>query len=145
MVNLGGLSETESLIWPCLQSQLNVVRIAFEDWQSMWISCFHVCLYLLQMAFNAVTYLWNKKPLKVYGARMSESLLNILCHIINSEALIRVCSLHLTTRLQNLCFASFNLHQSLISDFGFMTIPFAFWIGGSIWLGLCHLGLLFPR
>ena len=45
-----------------------------------------------QMAFSAVMYLWNKKPLKSCGARMSESILNILCHIINSEALIKVRS-----------------------------------------------------
>jgi len=35
-------------------------------------------------------YLWNKKPLKVYGSRMSESCLSILCHIVNGEAIIKV-------------------------------------------------------
>ena len=34
--------------------------------------------------------LWNKKPLKVYGGRMSESILAILCHIIKGEQLIKV-------------------------------------------------------
>ena len=35
-------------------------------------------------------HLWNKKPLKVYGGRMSESILAILCHIIKGEAVIKV-------------------------------------------------------
>jgi len=46
----------------------------------------------VQLAFNAVMHLWNKKPLKVYGSRMSESCLSILCHIINGEAIIKVSS-----------------------------------------------------
>ncbi|XP_064606987.1 E3 ubiquitin-protein ligase HUWE1-like isoform X3 [Liolophura sinensis] len=39
-------------------------------------------------AFKAVMHLWNKKPLKVYGSRMSESILAILCHIIKGENII---------------------------------------------------------
>ena len=42
------------------------------------------------MAFTSVMHLWNKKPLKVYGGRMSESILAILCHIIKGEAVIKV-------------------------------------------------------
>ncbi len=40
-------------------------------------------------AFHAVMHLWNKKPLKVYGGRMSESILAILCHIIKGEVVIK--------------------------------------------------------
>ncbi|XP_046372246.1 E3 ubiquitin-protein ligase HUWE1-like isoform X1 [Haliotis rufescens] len=40
-------------------------------------------------AFNAVMNLWNKKPIKVYGSRMSESILAILCHIIKGEGIIK--------------------------------------------------------
>ncbi|XP_060080556.1 E3 ubiquitin-protein ligase HUWE1-like [Ylistrum balloti] len=40
-------------------------------------------------AFNAVMHLWNKKPLKLYGGRMSESILAILCHIIKGETIIK--------------------------------------------------------
>ncbi|KAL3853804.1 hypothetical protein ACJMK2_017313, partial [Sinanodonta woodiana] len=40
-------------------------------------------------AFNAVMHLWNKKPLKIYGSRMTESILAILCHIIKAESLIK--------------------------------------------------------
>ncbi|KAK3600176.1 hypothetical protein CHS0354_039470 [Potamilus streckersoni] len=40
-------------------------------------------------AFNAVMHLWNKKPLKIYGSRMSESILAILCHIIKAESIIK--------------------------------------------------------
>ncbi|ELV12428.1 E3 ubiquitin-protein ligase HUWE1 [Tupaia chinensis] len=33
--------------------------------------------------------LWNRKPLKVYGGRMAESMLAILCHILRGEPVIR--------------------------------------------------------
>lgn len=39
--------------------------------------------------FEYVMQLWNKKPLKVYGERMSESVLTILCHILRGEAIIQ--------------------------------------------------------
>lgn len=45
---------------------------------------------LMQAAFNAVMNMWNKKPLKVHGSRMCESLLAILCHIIRGENVIKV-------------------------------------------------------
>jgi E3 ubiquitin-protein ligase HUWE1 len=35
-----------------------------------------------RQAFDAVMKLWGKRPLKVYGARMTESVLTILCHIL---------------------------------------------------------------
>eukprot|EP00095_Tigriopus_kingsejongensis_P000123 maker-scaffold450_size166944-snap-gene-0.20 protein:Tk00123 transcript:maker-scaffold450_size166944-snap-gene-0.20-mRNA-1 annotation:"hypothetical protein DAPPUDRAFT_313219" len=41
-----------------------------------------------RMAFEAVMMLWGKKPLKVYGPRMSESVLSILCHILKGEKII---------------------------------------------------------
>lgn len=47
-------------------------------------------LLVSQAAFNAVMNLWNKKPLKMYGGRMSESILAIMCHIIKAEAVIQV-------------------------------------------------------
>jgi len=34
--------------------------------------------------------MWNKKPLKIYGGRMSESMLAILSHIIKGEIIIQV-------------------------------------------------------
>ncbi|WAR27034.1 HUWE1-like protein [Mya arenaria] len=40
-------------------------------------------------AFMAVMNLWNKKPLKVFGGRMSESILAILCHIFKAETIIQ--------------------------------------------------------
>ena len=52
------------------------------------VAVVHFCL--LQAAFHAVMNLWNKKPLKVYGSRMSESLLAILSHIIRGEGIIKV-------------------------------------------------------
>ena len=51
--------------------------------------------FFYQMAFEAVMYLWNKKPLKGYGSRMSESILAILCHIIKGEPVIKVLAMHL--------------------------------------------------
>ena len=40
-------------------------------------------------AFEAVMHIWGKKPLAVYGWRMSESVLSILCHILKGENLIK--------------------------------------------------------
>jgi E3 ubiquitin-protein ligase HUWE1 len=40
-------------------------------------------------AFEAVMHIWGKKPLQVYGWRMSESVLSILCHILKGETLIK--------------------------------------------------------
>ncbi|MCP3665666.1 MAG: hypothetical protein GY696_24735 [Gammaproteobacteria bacterium] len=40
-------------------------------------------------AFEAVMHIWGKKPLSVYGWRMSESVLSILCHILKGENLIK--------------------------------------------------------
>lgn len=45
--------------------------------------------FFFQAAFKAVMSLWNKKPLKVYGGRMSESMLAILCNIIKGENIIK--------------------------------------------------------
>ncbi|KAK7483667.1 hypothetical protein BaRGS_00025100, partial [Batillaria attramentaria] len=53
---------------------------------------FNATQYLIstqKAAFNAVMNMWNKKPLKVYGSRMCESLLAILCHIIRGESIIK--------------------------------------------------------
>lgn len=46
-------------------------------------------VFFFQAAFKAVMSLWNKKPLKVYGGRMSESMLAILCNIIKGENIIK--------------------------------------------------------
>ncbi|XP_041093093.1 E3 ubiquitin-protein ligase HUWE1-like [Polyodon spathula] len=40
-------------------------------------------------SFDCIRNLWNRKPLKVYGGRMAESMLAILCHILRGEPLIR--------------------------------------------------------
>ncbi|XP_076227161.1 HECT, UBA and WWE domain containing E3 ubiquitin protein ligase 1 isoform X5 [Nomia melanderi] len=40
-------------------------------------------------AFQAVMLMWGKKPLKNYGARMTESILSILRHILRGERIIK--------------------------------------------------------
>ena len=40
-------------------------------------------------AFEAVMLMWGKKPLKSYGARMTESILSILRHILRGEKIIK--------------------------------------------------------
>ncbi|XP_037679708.1 LOW QUALITY PROTEIN: E3 ubiquitin-protein ligase HUWE1-like [Choloepus didactylus] len=40
-------------------------------------------------AFTCIKNLWNRKPLKVYGGRMAESMLAVLCHILQGELVIR--------------------------------------------------------
>lgn len=42
-----------------------------------------------KMAFDAVMLMWGRKPLKTYGARMSESMLAILRHILRGEKLMQ--------------------------------------------------------
>ena len=42
-----------------------------------------------RQAFDAVMKLWGKRPLKVYGARMTESVLTILCHILKGTDFIQ--------------------------------------------------------
>lgn len=44
---------------------------------------------ILQKAFEAVMLMWGKKPLKNYGARMTESILSILRHILRGEKIIK--------------------------------------------------------
>lgn len=39
-------------------------------------------------AFECVMHLWNKKPIKTYGERMSESVLAVLCHLLKGETII---------------------------------------------------------
>jgi len=47
----------------------------------------NVCL---QLAFDAVMLMWGKKPLSSYGARISESMLAILRHILRGEKIMSV-------------------------------------------------------
>ncbi|KAK0081548.1 hypothetical protein PV325_011960 [Microctonus aethiopoides] len=42
-----------------------------------------------QKAFEAVMLMWGKRPLKNYGARMTESILSILRHILRGEKIIK--------------------------------------------------------
>uniref|UniRef100_A0A8C0L6I7 E3 ubiquitin-protein ligase HUWE1 n=1 Tax=Canis lupus dingo TaxID=286419 RepID=A0A8C0L6I7_CANLU len=42
-----------------------------------------------KVTFTCIKNLWNRKPLKVYGGRMAESMLAILCHILRGEPVIR--------------------------------------------------------
>ncbi|KAG1653506.1 E3 ubiquitin-protein ligase HUWE1 [Nymphon striatum] len=53
---------------------------------------FSPVLYLIhsqKQAFELVMQLWNRDPLQVYGARISESILLILCHILKSESIVQ--------------------------------------------------------
>lgn len=49
----------------------------------------HFSLFNTQAAFGCIRNLWNRKPLKVYGGRMAESMLAILCHILRGEPIIQ--------------------------------------------------------
>merc|ERR550532_1890940 len=42
-----------------------------------------------KLAFEAVMLIWGRKPLAVYGGRMAESVLTILCHILKGEKIIQ--------------------------------------------------------
>ena len=38
--------------------------------------------------FDCIMHLWNRKPLKVYGEHISETILVILCHLLRGETII---------------------------------------------------------
>ncbi|XP_059588545.1 E3 ubiquitin-protein ligase HUWE1 isoform X3 [Alligator mississippiensis] len=40
-------------------------------------------------AFQCIQQLWHRRPLRVYGGRMAESMLAILCHVLRGEPLLR--------------------------------------------------------
>lgn len=68
------------------------VAIAVGASGSAAVPTFNPVLYLIhthKRAFEAIMQLWDRKPLKVYGDRMSESMLAILCHLLRGEALIK--------------------------------------------------------
>lgn len=39
--------------------------------------------------FDCIMHLWNRKPLKVYGEHISETILIILCHLLRGETIIK--------------------------------------------------------
>ncbi|XP_023243826.1 E3 ubiquitin-protein ligase HUWE1-like [Centruroides sculpturatus] len=50
----------------------------------------HYLIRTHKLAFEAIMHLWDRKPLKMYGDRMSESMLAILCHLLRGEAVIKI-------------------------------------------------------
>lgn len=53
---------------------------------------FDAVVYLVNVhrkAFQAITKIWNIKPMKTYGPRMTESMLTIMKHIFKGEKIIR--------------------------------------------------------
>ena len=54
----------------------------------MPFSPLHYLINTHRQAFGAVMKLWGKRPLKIYGARMTESVLTILCHILKGNAIL---------------------------------------------------------
>ena len=54
-------------------------------------STFDPIKYLQQIhkkTFNCIMHLWNRKPLKLYGEHISETILVILCHLLRGETII---------------------------------------------------------
>ncbi|XP_054708625.1 E3 ubiquitin-protein ligase HUWE1-like [Uloborus diversus] len=53
---------------------------------------FSPILYLVHIhkrAFESIMYLWDRKPLLVYGERIAESILAIICHLLKGETIIK--------------------------------------------------------
>lgn len=57
----------------------------------------HYLINTHRQAFGAVMKLWGKRPLKIYGARMTESVLTILCHILKGIMFVPVIILIIIT------------------------------------------------
>ena len=45
---------------------------------------------LFQLAFNALSYLWGRRPMKTYGERMTDTMLIIFRHILRGEKTLEV-------------------------------------------------------
>ncbi|KFM70450.1 E3 ubiquitin-protein ligase HUWE1, partial [Stegodyphus mimosarum] len=55
-------------------------------------SSFNPVLYLIHVhkrAFESIMYLWDRRPLLVYGERIAESILTIICHLLKGETIIK--------------------------------------------------------
>lgn len=76
MVNPRAILDTPNAI-----NKVSTMHKPFDPYQ--YLSNIH------KMAFDAVMLMWGKKPLKTYGARMSESMLAILRHILRGEKLMQ--------------------------------------------------------
>ncbi|GFT18781.1 e3 ubiquitin-protein ligase HUWE1 [Nephila pilipes] len=53
---------------------------------------FNPLLFLIHIhkrAFECIMYLWDRRPLLVYGERIAESMLTIICHILKGETIIK--------------------------------------------------------
>ncbi|GFQ86462.1 e3 ubiquitin-protein ligase HUWE1 [Trichonephila clavata] len=53
---------------------------------------FNPLLFLIHIhkrAFECIMYLWDRRPLLVYGERIAESVLTIICHILKGETIIK--------------------------------------------------------
>ncbi|GFY42597.1 e3 ubiquitin-protein ligase HUWE1 [Trichonephila inaurata madagascariensis] len=46
-------------------------------------------IHIHKRAFECIKYLWDRKPLLVYGERIAESILAIICHILKGETIIK--------------------------------------------------------
>ncbi|KAF8790741.1 E3 ubiquitin-protein ligase HUWE1 like protein [Argiope bruennichi] len=55
-------------------------------------SGFNPLLFLIHIhkrAFESIMYLWDRRPLLVYGERIAESMLSVICHILKGETIIK--------------------------------------------------------
>lgn len=64
-----------------------------------------------RLAFSAIMHIWGSKPLKIYGARMSESILSILKSIFKGEELLQD-----EYKLQKKNFKDYRLKQGVITS-----------------------------
>ncbi|GFW06190.1 e3 ubiquitin-protein ligase HUWE1 [Trichonephila clavipes] len=46
-------------------------------------------IHIHKRAFECILYLWDRRPLLVYGERIAESILSIICHILKGERIIK--------------------------------------------------------
>ncbi|CAO1370647.1 unnamed protein product [Diamesa hyperborea] len=81
MVNIRSIIESPHLI----TSKSFANRTVKQEFDSK-----HYLTYMHRHAFNSIQYLWGFKPLKLYGLRMTESMLSILKHIIKGEKVLQL-------------------------------------------------------
>ena len=90
MVNIRSIIESPHLI----TSKSFANRTVKQEFDSK-----HYLTYMHRHAFNSIQYLWGFKSLKLYGLRMTESMLSILKHIIKGEKVLQLRYLRNNTGL----------------------------------------------
>ncbi|XP_044741696.1 E3 ubiquitin-protein ligase HUWE1 isoform X4 [Chrysoperla carnea] len=86
MVNPTALLESPNV---CYTKQTNPNQKSIPQGPKIDFDPLKYLIHIQKAAFECVMLMWGRKPLKTYGARMTESILSILRHILQGEKVIK--------------------------------------------------------